>query len=129
MTRDMDLVRTLLLGMEDPLFDGVRQVRPDPGGGELGVTDANHVQVAYHLTLLVEEGFIEGVPGSLMPIVSRLTWKGHEFLDAVRDEDTWGRTKAVSRSAGTWGLDALLGIAKEVGKAKIGKVLGGMFGG
>ena len=48
MTRDMDLVRTLLLGMEDPQFDGVRQVRPDPHDGELGVTEANYAQVAYH---------------------------------------------------------------------------------
>lgn len=126
----MDLVRTLLLRMEDPQFDGMRQVCPDPDGGELGVTEESHAQIAYHLTLLVEEGFIEGRPGSRgMPTVSRLTWKGHEFLDAVRDDKVWKTTKEVGKRAGANGLDVLFGIAKEILKRKAAEVLGGAFGG
>ena len=130
MTRDMDLVRTLMLGMEGPGFDGVRQVRPVPGDRELGVTEENYDRIAYHLTLLVEAGFIKGrLFARGMPVVSGLTWEGHEFLDAVRDDGVWDKTKEVGKRAGANGLDVMFGIAKEVVKGKVSELLGGAFGG
>jgi hypothetical protein len=47
-------------------------------------------EVTYHLSLLKEAQFIE-CPGS-QPIgggigFRRLTWEGHEFIDAVRDPE------------------------------------------
>jgi hypothetical protein len=126
----MDLVRTLLLGMEDPQFDGVRQIHPDPHHGELGVTEENHDRIGYHLILLIEAGLIDGQPGSHgMPTVSRLTWEGHEFLDAVRDESVWKKTKEIGKHAGGTGLDLMFGIAKEVIKGKLAEAFGGAFGG
>ena len=96
----------------------------------MGVTDENYIAVAYHLSLLVEAGLVEGRPGSRgMPIISRLTWEGHEFLDVVRDDGVWRNTKEAGKRAGATGLEIMFGIAREVVKGKVAEVLGGAFGG
>jgi hypothetical protein len=53
------------------------------------------------------------------PIV--LTWQGHEFLDAVRNETVWSKTRElVTTNSGTVPFDVLKVIAV--------KVLSSMFG-
>jgi hypothetical protein len=48
----------------------------------------------------------------------RLTWHGHEFIDAARNDTTWNRTKAAIGSAPltAWMqilTEAVLGMAKH----------------
>jgi hypothetical protein len=94
MKRDMDLVRDLLLRIEgDPLFDGTTWVRIE-SPEELGITGHSPKEVAYHLDLLIEEKFIKGSSDiQPMPMINNLTWKGHEFLDNIRDNGIWSKTK------------------------------------
>lgn len=47
---------------------------------------------------------------------TRLTYKGHEFLDTVRDEEIWRRTKTGAEKAGGAGLGLLLELGKTYGK-------------
>jgi hypothetical protein len=87
MRRDWNLIRLLLLEVES-------------GSQPAGLSDYTEPQVLYHAVLLVESELVHGsvtTDQTGMPIevsLSRLTWKGHDFLDATRDEATW--KKAVS---------------------------------
>ncbi|MGD1025628.1 MAG: DUF2513 domain-containing protein [Candidatus Sulfotelmatobacter sp.] len=124
MTRDMELTRKLLLWVDgEPRLDGT------PGrflvfdnGTEVGAPDHSVAEVAYHLRLLVEAGFLLGKfhPVTGMPVISRMTWNGHEFLDNVKDSTVWENTK--SRIAGLPGV--ALAVIAEIAKAEIKKKLG-----
>src|SRR5271168_1413728 len=98
MKRNMDLIRALLLKVESD---------PPPRAGETatgfdvaGYTDA---EVLYHLDLLAQAEFVSGdarnskvvdVGGQPTRVaLYKLTWQGHEFLDSVRDPETWKKAK------------------------------------
>jgi hypothetical protein len=97
MKRDADLVRQILLKIEAS--------SPDDNLSELSVEGYSPEQVTYHLTLLQEAGLIAAVDISGYEgeawIPTRLTWHGHEFLDAARDEKRWRKVKlAMSKTGG-----------------------------
>lgn len=87
MKRDMNLIRLLLLRSE---------------GDPKAVEDAKLYtddQRVHHVAMLVDAGFIEAtlrrdpdkrIIGS---DVHRITWKGYEFLDAMRDEGIWKKAQ------------------------------------
>jgi hypothetical protein len=128
MTRDMDLIRQLLLDLE--AFD------QRPGGISLFQPNDFHIdgytdnQIDYHLSLIREAGFIDD--GGVRPMTGmgfrRLTWIGHDFLDSVRDKTVWDKTKATASQAGGFTVDLLFGIAKEIIKQNAVKLLGAAFG-
>jgi hypothetical protein len=89
--RDMDLIRELLLRIAaNPDLNGTHLYAFSPADnfGDHSVEEIN-----YHVDLLFEAGFIEGNPKSDVPMVSKLTWKGHEFVDNVRDSGVWSSVK------------------------------------
>src|SRR5208283_2520076 len=96
MKRDMDLLRELLLKIEDnPQMDGTREfyyATPE----EMGIQGYSKEEVAYHLRLLIQNGFIDGAVTMACPmqIVRSLTNEGHDFLDNIRNDDIWKKTKA-----------------------------------
>jgi DNA-binding transcriptional ArsR family regulator len=51
--------------------------------------------VSYHLKLLTEAGLIEArnLKGTTTWAVNGLTWAGHEFLEASRDDSRWEKVK------------------------------------
>jgi hypothetical protein len=100
MQRNMDLVRTILMRMENitPSYD--RQ-----GWGIQGFTQ---LEIRYHAYIMMQEGLIEGsdVTGTAsagvpQAMATRLTWNGHEFLDLVRDQERWNKAKAIIAKVGT----------------------------
>jgi hypothetical protein len=120
MKRDMDLIRDLLLHVEsDPLYNGQSWVTPDIPS-DVGVSDHSIEEISYHLTLLIEAGYLAGNTGIIMPTISKLTWKGHEFLDDIKDKDVWSKTK--ERIQGLSGI--ALSVVAEIAKAEIKKKLG-----
>jgi Hypothetical protein (DUF2513) len=81
-TKDLDLVRDLLLRTED---------------GEFSSSDPN---IVYHIGLLKQAGLVQAVitPRKwknrfTLAILKRLTPAGHEFLRAAKNEMIWTRTK------------------------------------
>lgn len=56
-------------------------------------------EISYHIILLIEAGLVSGkISQSIGPepkdfIAQRLTWSGHEFLDSIRSDGIWERTK------------------------------------
>jgi uncharacterized protein DUF2513 len=118
MQRDMDLVRELLLQLDnDARLDGTRWANP----AELGITDQSPEKVAYHLRMLIGAGFITGkVPQEGVPLVSKLTWQGHEFLDDIRDPEIWTKTKEQAKGLASVGIALIWELAKALIRQKLG---------
>jgi hypothetical protein len=124
--RDMDLIRTLLLRIDaDPMCDGMHWLLPDKSSdlGGLDISGHSFDEVAYHLNLLIEAGFLKGRPPidpMSMPVLSRLTWQGHEFLDDIRDESIWTKTKERLKGLPSVALSVVMQIAEAEIKKKLG---------
>ena len=119
----MDLIRDLLLGIEaDSRFSGRNWISPDEKDnlGVLGVSDHSHEEVAYHLALLIEGQYLIGKTTMEMPIISRLTWEGHEFLDNIRDPGIWGKTKERLKGLPNIALSVIAQIAQAEIKKHVG---------
>lgn len=95
MKREMDLVRGILLFVEENIPHG-RQV-------EVKIEGRSEAEIAYHIALLHEAKFLEAIDTSGTGedwIVLRLTWTGHEFLDAARNSKVWEQAKSIFREKG-----------------------------
>jgi hypothetical protein len=122
----MDLIRELLLKLESlPMQRGdARVVVPD--GDEIAVEGYSGDEIDYHLSLIIEAGFIE-CPASHRAIgimFRRLSWQGHDFLDSVRDPETWTKTKKAAAGAGGFTVDLLKDLAKGLVKKQIEEYTG-----
>ncbi|MGR3565052.1 MAG: DUF2513 domain-containing protein [Heliomarina sp.] len=123
MKRDPDLERNILLAIE--AYDGESR----PGYADLSGLDAAKIQVDYQVRLLDEAGLISAIDAktmkarfAMLPI--RLTMAGHEYLDTIRDEEIWRRTKEGARAVGSFSLEALGALAKGLVREKIRKHTG-----
>jgi hypothetical protein len=52
-------------------------------------------------------------------VINRLTFKGHEFLDTVRDSEVWKLTKESAQKAGVASVQVLFEIGKAYAKQKL----------
>lgn len=109
MKRDMDLIRSILLKVEEAPSKPKSQQFLDPND------EAESQRVLQHLKLLEESGLIKGHPidiqGHHLLYDIELTWEGHDFVDAVRDPKIWQKTKKSAEEAGGWTLDLLKDLA------------------
>jgi hypothetical protein len=118
----MDLIRALMMKLEALPADGHSIFAVAATDDELAVAGASVDQIDYHLRLLRDQDFLD-CPGE--PFLSGkfpfrgLTWAGHDFLDSIRDDDVWHKTKAHAQQVGSWTVDILAGLAKAVIKAKL----------
>ena len=104
MKRDMDLVRGVLLRIEELPFDGRFH--------DINVDGHSEEEINYHVMLLHEAGFIEAMDLSSTSGIcwkpTRLTYSGHEFIDAARSDIVWQKAKAWTlKSTGTLTLEGL----------------------
>jgi hypothetical protein len=117
MKRDFNLVRKILQDMED-----AQPMRMCNGFTYDGYEEPT---INEHVELLIEAGLLEGkvlrTQDSSMPIVSRLTWAGHDFLDAMKDESIWKKAQdSLLKPAGGVAFDVLLEWLKWQMKEKLG---------
>lgn len=90
MKRDMDLIRKILLAIEADEHGFAPKIEID------GYTEE---EIGYHAILLGEAGLVKVSDvtsmGNKSPeaIITRLTWAGHEFLDASRNNRIWNQAK------------------------------------
>jgi hypothetical protein len=107
--RDMELIRALSLKLEE-------ESSPAIASDDLAVEGYTPEQIAYHACLLLEAGLAHGQEMSTRAgvgaVLYRLTWEGHEFVEAARDESRWrkamGMVKEKSGSVTTGVLTQLL---------------------
>ena len=118
MKRDFDLIRTIL-----------KEIEATPTGKFINQMECEGFDpdvVSAHLVLLEEAGLIEAAvlkmsSGHSRVKVSKLTWEGHDFLDAIKDDTLWAKAKKnVIGPAGGIAFSVLLEWAKAEGKSRLG---------
>ncbi len=118
MRRDMDVVRDILLAVRDAT------------GPVSLIPEMPKETFAAHAQLLEEAGFVmaalrpEGKRLASDAVIFRLTWSGHDFLDAVRDPAIWTQTKNGAEAAGGFTVDLLKDLAKGFIKKQIEEYTG-----
>jgi hypothetical protein len=122
MKRDMELIRQVLLQVEEKSTGPVRTI------DDLEVEGYNHDQIVYHVWLLTQAGLLHAKDFSSMSGVDWrpvcLTWQGTELLDSIRDQEVWGKTKDGMRKVGGAGVELMWELAKAYTKAKLTETLG-----
>ena len=114
MKRNMELIRLSLLEVE----------REEPAPDLSGYSEDQKV---YHMALCIEAGLVDGVivpDGNGYPAATsaiRLTWKGHEFLDAARNDTIWKKTLGHVKKAG---IAATLPVLEDLLKKGAKELLG-----
>ena len=95
MKRDMDLIRLILLRVEeqDPNTSSYESITID------GYTSG---EVREHIKLLANAGMISDVHHDLdgNVWVRSITWDGYDYLDKVRDNTIWKKTKDAIKEKG-----------------------------
>ncbi|MGP9592975.1 DUF2513 domain-containing protein [Halomonas sp. AOP42-C2-25] len=96
MKRDWELVRKILVQVEE-LDSSEKSLKPSDFEGHLSGV------VSYHMSILKDAGLIQAtcfqpLSGELSCTATGLTWDGHEFLDKIRSDTTWGKIKTPSVS-------------------------------
>jgi len=123
MKRDLDLIRRMLLHIEET---------SEPYSGRLAefeMPDEDDGLVWGHLRLLAESGLIDhsggsGARGAGKPptyLAPRLTMRGHDYLDAVRDKSVWAKVKArIGDKGSSVPLEVVMAIGIAILKEKLG---------
>ncbi len=92
MKRDMELIRKLVLVMEDS---------PNGWVPDFDFEEYTPSQIGYHAHLMIEAGLAHGEDitnfesSGPEALLTSLTWQGHEFADAARDETRWKKAMAL----------------------------------
>ena len=101
MERDMDLVRLILRT--------VAECNEQYGPGKLSIDGFSDEVVHYHCNLLIDAGLADGsvtrTRGGLFTTIHRLTWEGHDFVDAARDATRWNEAKGLLQKVGGASFD------------------------
>ena len=83
-------------------------------------------QVAYHCKILKEAGLITNYKALFASNhivgfgVGSLTWEGHDFLDKIREDTIWNKTKGLIKNKA---LPMTLDVVKEIASAVISEMM------
>jgi hypothetical protein len=123
MRRDLGLIRELLLKLE-PLSSPHAWRLIHPADPEVQVEGRSPDEIEYHLQMLVERGLVEEPRSGPMEgiMFKRLTWEGHDYLDAVRDPKVWSKTKEATERVGSWTFEIVKELAKQYIKSELAKI-------
>lgn len=83
--------------------------------------------ILYHAALAIEAGLLHGVcthnvEGHVVSAtLQKLTWAGHDFLDAARNESVWKSVKAkIAKVGGAWTFEVVKALLVEAVKRAAG---------
>lgn len=118
MKRDMDLVRKLLMKIEEVY---------EPGSGKISVSkvmiDGYDAQtVVEHLMLMKEADLLQSIDaktyitGSTVVSIGNLTNKGYDTLEAFKNDTIWNKTKDVVKEKG---LPIVIDVFKDIASSLI----------
>ncbi|UXS49262.1 DUF2513 domain-containing protein [Agrobacterium tumefaciens] len=124
MRRDMDLIRALLLRFEK-LHQTIGTILFELDDKDLQFEDYDPLVVAAHIRLMAEGRLIDAkVTGQGATMLNGITWAGHDFLDSVRDDRIWAKTKEGLHEAGGFTLDLAKALAKGLLKKQLENLTG-----
>jgi len=118
MRRDMDLVRKILMAAED----SPSGYAPDP----LKIEGYSKEEIQYHALIIIEAGLATGgettpFNGPPAAIIHRLTWRGHEFLEAAREESRWKEAKRIiGEKAGSVSIQVWTAVLQQLTMKAVG---------
>jgi len=118
MHRDMDLIRNILM----KVADNPSAWAPD----NLSIAGYTDEQIGYHALLLLESGLADGFDttvqgGEPQGMISRLTWEGHDFLEAAKEQSRWDEAKQlIFERAGSASLQVWKAILLQLTKTSLG---------
>lgn len=117
MKRDLDLIRKILLHVEE--HDNL----------DFAIDAYDEKAIGYHVRLLNQAGLLHAVAQTTLDgnIIlqnsghTALSWEGHEFLDAARDEGRWKEARAIVKDkAGTVTVSVLSALLVQLMRQAIG---------
>lgn len=117
MKRDLDLMRKILEKLEDEQEKLINN---------LEIENYSNYEIMYHFIIMDEAGLIrcerESTPDRVIKVYPfGLTWQGHEFLEAARNDSIWEKAKNISKSRiGTMPFDVIKALLISIAKAKVG---------
>ena len=91
MQRNWDTIREILLAVEN--------LEPEKQLHLSDFPEARAHEVSYHVQLIAQSGLIDVTISQSTSLkakdffIRNLTWSGHEFLDSIRSDGIWERTK------------------------------------
>ena len=113
MKRNMDLCRLILFKIEDE-YKSTALSNLQIDGYDIEI-------IAYHCDLLFEAGLIKSYKPTYASdkiyffSVGALTWEGHDFLDKIRENTMWNRTKnSIKENALPMTLEVIKTIATSL---------------
>ncbi|MEX0792011.1 MAG: DUF2513 domain-containing protein [Pirellulaceae bacterium] len=117
MKRDMNLIRDILLEIE--------KLPAGESDSGLEIPGRDQREVVYHAHLLIDAGFVDGIfvagPGGGPFCAHRLTWAGHEFLDAARSETIWKNTmQRINETTGAVAIPVLVELLSATTRKALG---------
>jgi hypothetical protein len=123
MKRDMELIRRILLEVEDDKF---------VYGARIEFEGHSSQTCAYHVALILDAGLAVGevlkTPSTpyFAAMIHRLTSSGHDFCDGIRNDTIWNKAKQkVIKPGASYGLSVLIEWVKiEVRQMVFGTVSG-----
>jgi hypothetical protein len=123
--RNWDTIRELLIKVEECTLP-TEMIRLSDFPNERAA------EISYHMSLLIEAGLVKGqMVQTIGPEIKdffaqRLKWQGHEFLDTIRSNTVWDKTKKTFIEKGLeMSFDLVKTVAKEVATAIMKGALGG----
>lgn len=117
MKRDLELTRRLMLALEND--------------DEIHFEGVGDRDIVYHMKLLNDAGFllsstelITYVNGEIDTTsgLYQLSWSGQEYLQALKDDTIWNKTKETAGKVGSWTFDLVKQIAIELAKEEVKKL-------
>lgn len=119
MKRDMDLVRKILLVLE--------QHEHGYAPKQLEIEGCTDEQIHFHVWLMGDGGLLRvsdsshGAGASPRAIPVSIVWEGYEFLEAAREDTMWEKAKSTISEAGVGlTIEMLKGVLGQLAKSAVG---------
>lgn len=114
MKRDMDLVRKILLVLEE------QKKTRFPISEVPFIEGCSEDQVRYHIEIMSQANllYVHKVDKSdhyaFAADQYSISWQGHEFIEAMRDDSQWNKIKSTMIKAGGFAFDIAFQVGKEI---------------
>ncbi|MCX6062261.1 MAG: DUF2513 domain-containing protein [Campylobacterales bacterium] len=124
MKRDLDLIREIMLVLEDKMEYG-KNFTSDRLFGTMQNETLSIEKLLYHIGLLVEANFIGAreekyINSTRDFIITTVTSEGQDFLDTIRQQNTWEIVKAKTVEIGGFSLPLIIELGKDYLKKQLG---------
>lgn len=122
MKRDMELIRKILFAIEEQYVDVALY--------DMTVEGYDTKTIAYHCNLLHQAGLLKEYKGQYADnelyffSVGALSWEGHDYLEKIRSDTVWNKTKTVINDRG---LPLIIETVREISSAILANMMQGVI--